>query len=570
MAELGKAYISVIPSMKGGAGQLSRELTGATTAAAGKSGAGFASGFGKAAIKTMGAIGVGASAGAIFSKGWNRMTAIDNAKAKLSALGNSTKAVEQISVNANKAVKGTAYGMDAAMTAAASATAAGIKPGKELTRYLTLMGDAASVAGVDMNEMGSIFNKVAANGKVTTEEMNQLADRGIPIWQLLAKETGKSMDELRDSISSGEVDIAAFQNAIETGMGGAAKKIGSTTITGAISNINASFSRMGANLLGSADDADSFAGKLLGLFNNLMGFMSKIETGASVVGQVIGSILGPIMTGLGQVFTQIGQGTGQLSPLKNILLSLGQNIGAIVGVLVPVLVPALRLVFSAAGAVAKALGAVFKVVSKAFPVVKKFASVISGVVTRILHLVTRAVRTVTRHLSFSGLVAKVGATFNRVKERIKAPLDKAREIVRKAIQKIKNMFPFNVGKIFSGKISLPKVSVKKTKDGGASTSSSTSTRRFAKAMDTPYMFNRDTVFAAGEAGDEILYGKASLMNDITEALRAAVVPFDNSKAPSSGGTVQLVVNLDSKTIGQATVDYLNGQTIMFGTNPVLV
>jgi tape measure domain-containing protein len=125
------------------------------------------------------------------------MTAIDDAKAKLKALGHEVGEVEKISNNANKAVKGTAFGMDAAMTAAASATAAGIKPGKELTRYLQLMGDAAAVAGVDMNEMGSIFNKVAANGKVSTEEMNQLADRGIPIWQLLAKETGMSMEELR-------------------------------------------------------------------------------------------------------------------------------------------------------------------------------------------------------------------------------------------------------------------------------------------------------------------------------------------------------------------------------------
>ena len=127
MAELGQAYISVIPSMKGGVGSLTNELTGATTAASGKSGKGFAAGFGKSAIKAMGAIGIATSVGEIFSKGWSRMTAIDNAKAKLTALGHSTKEVAAIAENANAAVKGTAYGMDAAMSAAASATAAGIQ-----------------------------------------------------------------------------------------------------------------------------------------------------------------------------------------------------------------------------------------------------------------------------------------------------------------------------------------------------------------------------------------------------------------------------------------------------------
>lgn len=39
-----------------------------------------------------------------------------------------------------------------------------------------------------------------------------------------------------------------------------------------------------------------------------------------------------------------------------------------------------------------------------------------------------------------------------------------------------------------------------------------------KAMDTPYMFTKPTIFGAGEAGDEIMYGKSNLMRDIKEAV----------------------------------------------------
>jgi tape measure domain-containing protein len=455
--ELGKAYIQVIPSTRGIKGQLTNELTGATSAASTKSGKGFMMGFGKAALKTMGAIGIATSVGEVMSKGWKRMTAIDDAKAKLQALGHSVAEVKTISENANAAVKGTAYGMDAAMTAAASATAAGIKPGKELTRYLQLMGDAAAVAGVDMNEMGSIFNKVAANGKVSTEEMNQLADRGIPIWQLLAKETGMSMEELRSAVSSGKIDIQDFQNAIESGMGGAAKKIGSTTINGAISNIGASISRMGANLLGSSDDADSFAGRLLPLMNNLMGFMGKIEAGASVLGQVIGSILGPIMDGIGQVFTELGKGSGTLGPIKDILIQVGQVVGGVIAGVMPMLTPILRIVFTILGSITQTLGSIFAKIKPFIPVLQSVMGVVLTVANGIMKSVSALVRFATGKLSFAGLVGKVKTIWRNVKNAITEPITKAKEKIGNIISKIKGKFPFNIGKII--KLKKPSITL---------------------------------------------------------------------------------------------------------------
>ena len=37
-------------------------------------------------------------------------------------------------------------------------------------------------------------------------------------------------------------------------------------------------------------------------------------------------------------------------------------------------------------------------------------------------------------------------------------------------------------------------------------------------MDNPYLFNRATLFGAGEAGDEMLYGRQNLMRDIRNAV----------------------------------------------------
>ena len=93
----------------------------------------------------------------------------------------------------------------------------------------------------------------------------------------------------------------------------------------------------------------------------------------------------------------------------------------------------------------------------------------------------------------------------------------AKDKVKSIIDGIKNLFPFNVGKIFTGWV--PKIKLTTSKSGdSASTNTSVGQDRFAKAMNQPYMFRRPTEFYAGEAGDEMLYGKSALINDIETAM----------------------------------------------------
>lgn len=236
-----------------------------------------------------------ALAGITLKKGWDRMADIDNAKVKLQAIGNSADDVSKIMDNASVAVKGTAYGLNEAATTAASAVAAGIKPGQELEKYLSSVSDAAAVAGVDMESMGSIFNKVATQSKASNEVLQQMSEAGIPVYQYLSEQLGVTASDVFDMASAGEIGLEQFQSAVESHIGGAAKTIGSSTITGAISNLKASISRIGANFLGSADDADSFAGRMLPLLNDMMGGLGGIEEKAKEWGSVFGEVFGGII-----------------------------------------------------------------------------------------------------------------------------------------------------------------------------------------------------------------------------------------------------------------------------------
>lgn len=123
------------------------------------------------------------------------------------------------------------------------------------------------------------------------------------------------------------------------------------------------------------------------------------------------------------------------------------------------------------------------------------------------------------------------SVWNSIKEKITSPIKKAKEKVDEMINKIKGLFPFSVGKIFSGWI--PKISLKTNKKKeSASTSSTVGKTNFAKAMNQPYMFKNPTEFYAGEAGDEMLYGKNSLMKDISTAVEGS----------SNGGQQVMITN----------------------------
>jgi tape measure domain-containing protein len=232
--------------------------------------------------------------GVALHKGFARLNAIDQAKAKLTGLGHSAKAVDRIMVSALKSVKGTAFGMDEADTTAAGAVAAGIKPGRQLTKMLKLVADAATIGGTSMADMGSIFNKVATSNKVQGDVIAQLSDKGIPVVKLLSKELGVSAAETVKLASAGKINFATFAKAMQKGVGGAALSSGKT-FTGAWKNLGASVSRIGAGFLGGNDGKGGLFAHLAPGVTSLTKAMAPLETQAGNLGNKVGKVLGPAL-----------------------------------------------------------------------------------------------------------------------------------------------------------------------------------------------------------------------------------------------------------------------------------
>lgn len=297
------------------------------------------------------AVGAGAAVGTLFgaalAKGFQRLSSIEEAEAKLSGLGNSAKTVTEVMENALDAVKGTAFGLGDAANVAASAVASGVKPGQELERTLRLVADASTIAGTDLNEMGAIFNKVAATGKIQGEVIAQLGERGIPIIQLLAKELGVTAEEVVKLASDGQISFATFQNAIEEGMGGAALKSGET-FKGALANAGAALGRFGAALLGPTfkegpdvfqsltdklDEMTPAAAKVgtqIGKLGDAIDKLSKSKEWKALKSDIkaFGGDLGTVAVALGRIISQVDKFSKYVSG-KGLLAQFAEALGKI-------------------------------------------------------------------------------------------------------------------------------------------------------------------------------------------------------------------------------------------------
>ena len=82
----------------------------------------------------------------------------------------------------------------------------------QVNEQLQFLGDIAATSGASIEEITAIFAKVQAKGKVELENLNQLAERGIPIFQALSEATGL----LPSQLGAGAVTVEQFNATLRT------------------------------------------------------------------------------------------------------------------------------------------------------------------------------------------------------------------------------------------------------------------------------------------------------------------------------------------------------------------
>lgn len=129
---------------------------------------------------------------------------------------------------------------------------------------MTKLGDLASGNAEKMDRITLAYGQMLAKGKVTGEELRQMAEAGVPLQTALAESIGVTGEEFSKMVSKGEVGIDALNKAITELTTGNGKFAGmmekqSQTMRGMLStmqdNISEFFRKMGEGAFGEVKPA---------------------------------------------------------------------------------------------------------------------------------------------------------------------------------------------------------------------------------------------------------------------------------------------------------------------------
>lgn len=287
---------------------------------------------------------------------------------------------------------------------------------------------------------------------------------------------------------------------------------------------------IGAVLLPAVADLVSwFQSNLMPKMQKFIDFMKQHPAIAkfALAFAAITAALGPVLMIFGSFISVLGTVIALAPALGGVLAALAGPIGIVI----------------AAVAAAIAIGIALY---KNWDTIKAKAQAIwTAIKTKITTAATAIKTAVTTN--FNTLKSKVSSVWNGIKTAITTPINAAKKIVSNAIQAIKDKVSAvkNIGSkafhIMSG-LKKPSIHVSGGKApfgiGGKGTKPSISVTWNKKALENPYMFSGATLFGAGEAGDEVLYGRSALMRDIAQAVAGT----------SMGGVVVNVYGSDGMSV----------------------
>jgi tape measure domain-containing protein len=180
---------------------------------------------------------------------------------------------------------------------------------EDVNTQLQFLGDIAATSGSSIEEIAAIFSKVNAKGKVELENLNQLAERGIPIFTALSEATGLPADAL----GAGAVSVEQFNEVLssfakEGGFAAGAMERLSETAAGKLSTALDNLKLAGAELVKSLmpvlKDVIDRVTQIAQRFANLDDHQKKMILTVGLVVAAIGPLVTVIMS-MSQAFVMV-------------------------------------------------------------------------------------------------------------------------------------------------------------------------------------------------------------------------------------------------------------------------
>ncbi|MBE2914737.1 tape measure protein [Anoxybacillus flavithermus] len=316
--------------------------------------------------------------------------------------------------------------------------------GEKLKETLIAVGDAVSAVGGGQDVLEGVsmaLFQMSAKGKASAEEMNQLAERGIPAWQILSETMGKPIPELMKMSEQGKLMADQVIPALVEGMGdrfGGAMEKQSQTFDGLMSTLKDNLKSFSAMIT-----SDLFE-KIKSFLPSIIDFINQISDAFKNAGWkgVIQEILPP------QVFSFIQQSLGILKQIISDFVKFGKDIWKKHG---DEIIATAKITWEVIGQTIKGLLEVIRGVIKTVLSLisgdwkgawEGIKSIAKGVWDIIGSIISNAIRSIQNTMSSSLESIKTISSniWNGIKTSISSTWDAIKSLISNAVKNISNVF----------------------------------------------------------------------------------------------------------------------------------
>ena len=618
-ATLGKAYIQIIPSMEGTGSKISAFLNGEGVKAGNE--AGEASGksmmqsLKSTAVKLVSTLAIGATIKKAFDIGADleqQIGGVETLFAESSAIIRkyADDAYRTAGVSANEYMKNVTSFSASLLQGLGGDTA---KAAEYANTAMVDMSDNANKFGTDIGAIQNAYQGFSKQNYTMLDNLKLGYGGTKEEMQRLIKDAAAVSDSVdAESLSFDNIVQAIHVTQEQMGIMGTTNKEASTTFSGSLGAMKASWDNFLAGLMMNGKDGVDMNTYLQPLVDSIGTFVfnNLIPAVGRFIAAVFEAIPGLLEIGLNSISESISAAFGGIIDAETVKIAIESIAGAFAAfaateavIALPGLIDKISTAITglSLNPVSLAIAAIAGIIialtqlwnnneqfrefitstwnaimsflsnlwasisSTAVSVWNGISSSISGVVNKISSVISTVFNTVKSVITnvWNGIKNTTTSVWNGIKSAIETPLNKAKNIVKSVIDAIKGFFNFNIS---WPHIPMPHFSITPRGWGVGDLLKGKIPKLgidwYAKAMNEPRILDGAQIFGAmggrllggGEAGQEVLYGRSQLMRDISTAVQEAKSEYKDDRP--------IVINIyaknqDEKKIAEEVSKILN-------------
>lgn len=618
-ATLGKAYIQIIPSMEGTGSKISAFLNGEGVKAGNE--AGEASGksmmqsLKSTAVKLVSTLAIGATIKKAFDIGADleqQIGGVETLFAESSAIIRkyADDAYRTAGVSANEYMKNVTSFSASLLQGLGGDTA---KAAEYANTAMVDMSDNANKFGTDIGAIQNAYQGFSKQNYTMLDNLKLGYGGTKEEMQRLIKDAAAVSDSVdAESLSFDNIVQAIHVTQEQMGIMGTTNKEASTTFSGSLGAMKASWDNFLAGLMMNGKDGVDMNTYLQPLVDSIGTFVfnNLIPAVGRFVAAVFEAVPGLLEIGLNSISESISDAFGGIIDAETVKIAIESIAGAFAAfaateavIALPGLIDAISTAITglSLNPVSLAIAAIAGIIialtqlwnsneqfrefvtstwnaimsflsnlwasisSTAINTWNGISSSISGVVNKISSVISTVFNTVKSVITnvWNGIKNTTASVWNGIKSAIETPLNKAKSIVKSVVDAIKGFFNFNIS---WPHIPMPHFSITPRGWGVGDLLKGKIPKLgidwYAKAMAEPRILDGAQIFGSmngkllggGEAGQEVLYGRSQLMRDISTAVQEAKSEYKDDRP--------IVINIyakdqDEKKIAEEVSKILN-------------